>query len=251
MRSVIRAIAIAIAASERVVVRPSRREPIFARALVRALGSPRVTIDERAEPAAFAEVHVYGRDETIAEVRAAAGDARVRGHGAGMGVAYVTTAGSAEALAADVVPFDQRGCLSPRVALVEGDASAFARALHEALAAWQEKVPRGELTREEAGEIARYASTAAYAGELHEAKDHVVAVSKALLVPPPGRCVHIAPVASAAEAKALLAPVARHVVTVGAASAREASLVAPPHARLALLGEMQMPPLDGPVDLRP
>jgi hypothetical protein len=249
----LRAIAVARAASERVVVRPSRREPVFARALVRALASPSVTIDEAADPSAFAEVHVYGRDETIARVRAAAGSARVHGHGAGMGVAFVgaPTGEAAEALAADVVPFDQRGCLSPRVALVAGDAGAFARALHSALAAWRAKVPRGAIGPEEAAEAARYAATVAYAGELLEAHDHTIGVAGTLLVPPPGRCVHVARVASAEAARALLAPIAKYVVTLGAANAREASLIAPPHARPARLGEMQRPPLDGPVDLRP
>ena len=67
-----------------------------------------------------------------------------------MGVAYVTdiAQAKAKALAEDVVVFDQRGCLSPRFALVEGDdarALAFAEALHDELEALDANIPRGDV----------------------------------------------------------------------------------------------------------
>jgi hypothetical protein len=260
----LRALALARAASDAVTVRPSRRDPAFARVLVAAAATDAVRLAEDASPmdVARGEIHVYGRDDTIARVRAAARPGvRVRGHGAGMGIAWICAEAdpvdAANALASDVVPFDQRGCLSPRIALVCGDdarALAFARALHDALAAWSARVPRGALSADEAEQRARYASTMSFAGRVLAAPEHLVALAPAgapLAVPPPGRHVHIAHVPDAASAVHLLAPLARFVVVVGAADPRDAAALAPPHARISPLGAMQRPPLDGPVDRRP
>ncbi len=95
----LRALAIARAASPSVVVRPSRREPDFARALVAHTRDPGLTlVEDLALDRLFGgEVHVYGRDATIADVRARVGERiRVRGHGAGMGVAVVTEGAAVE-----------------------------------------------------------------------------------------------------------------------------------------------------------
>jgi Acyl-CoA reductase (LuxC) len=259
----LRAVALARAAAPAVTVRPSRRDPWFARALVRELGLPAVRLAEELPPERLAagEIHVYGRDATIAAVRAAARPGvRVVGHGAGMGVAWIGAdddlAVAAEALARDVVPFDQRGCLSPRVALVAGDAaraSAFAAALDDRLAAWELRVPRGALSSDEDAARARWLETLAFAGEVHARPAHAVAVAPEgapLTVPVPGRNVHIAPIADAASAAALLVPFAHAVVAVGANDPAAARLFAPRHARISPLGRMQRPPLDGPVDGR-
>jgi hypothetical protein len=259
----LRAVALARAASDHVTVRPSRRDPVFARALVESAASPAVVLGEDVAPmdVGEGEIHVYGRTDTIARVRAAARPGvRVRGHGPGMGVAVLPRgcdlAVAAADLARDVVPFDQRGCLSPRVALVLGDeasAAAFGQALHEALASWQAKVPRGALTAEEKAESARYASTMAFAGRVFSAPDHLVGVAtpgSPLVVPPPGRHVHIACVSDEKSAADLLRPLARAVVTLGTTQESQVTPLVPAHARVAKLGEMQRPPLDGPVDLR-
>ncbi len=254
----LRAIAIARAASDRVTVWPSSRDPTLARALVAASGDPCVSLADRDAPADAHRIDVYGRDETIARVRSGARPGViVRGHGAGLGVAFVARDheidDAALALAADIVPFDQRGCLSPRVALVEGPADrgqSFARALHDALAALGARVPRGELSLDERSEGVRWKDTLAFAGEVWAGADHVVGLAPSgapLAVPPSGRHVLVAPVDSAAAARAVLAPIARFVVTVGG-SAGDAT--APEHARIAVLGRMQRPPLDGPVDRR-
>ena len=142
----LRAIALGLASSERVTVKPSRREAFFARALVDALADPHVTLEPDLAPEDVPEgiIHAYGRDETLRAVRERA-KVRVLGHGTGMGIAVVAgeLARAAEALAEDVIPFDQRGCLSPRVAFVMGDAKAFARVLFDALEARAREVPRG------------------------------------------------------------------------------------------------------------
>jgi hypothetical protein len=266
----LRAIAMARASSARVVVRPSRREPHFARALVEAMGDAGVTLAGDVDYARLSggEVHVYGRNETIHEIRARVGAGlRVRGHGAGMGVALVTGAApleeAAAALADDVIPFDQRGCLSPRIALVVGDlddAGRFSRAHRRALVEGLARVPLGRLDSEERAASLRWVSTLTmsdahrHSGEgLLAREGHSVflvsGVSRAL-VGPSGRNVVVAPVASLDEARAVLAELSPAIVAVGSDDPAAAALVAPPHARVSALGEMQRPRLDGPVDRR-
>jgi hypothetical protein len=255
----LRAIAIARAASDRVTVRPSSRDPTLTHALVAAAGDASVSIvPGRDVPADAGRIDVYGRDETIARVRSAAGrGVVVRGHGAGLGVAFVDRSceilAVAQALAFDVVSFDQRGCLSPRVVLVEGSAEhgeAFADALYGGLATLGFTVPRGALSPEERMDGKRWRDTLTFAGRVWEGYDHVVALAPPaapLAIPPSGRHVLVAPVADAAAARSLLEPIRRFVVTVGG---HGAGAIAPPHARIATMGRMQRPPLDGPVDRR-
>jgi acyl-CoA reductase-like NAD-dependent aldehyde dehydrogenase len=262
----LRAIALARAASSDVVVRPSRRDPAFARALVAAAvaaGDAHLRLDEELEVASVAsgEIHVYGRDETIAAVRGKArSTVRVRGHGSGMGVAWISAradlALAARGLADDVVVFDQRGCLSPRVALVLGDearASALADALHAELDRLDVSVPRGPVPAEERAAAGRYVATMTYACRALVGNNHAVGVAPPgapLVLPPPYRNVHVAACASLEDAARLLAPLREGVVTVGSDDLEEARVLAPPWARLSRLGVMQRPPLDGPVDLR-
>jgi acyl-CoA reductase LuxC len=269
----LRAIAIARAASARVSVRPSSRDPTLTAALVEAAADPAVSIatDRDLADLEADRIDVYGRDETIAEVRSRArAGVVVRGHGAGLGVAFIAGAAAAAAdfidvqaltllagaLAADVVPFDQRGCLSPRVALVEGRpsrAEAFAGALHDGLAVLGSRVPRGVLSSDERSEATRWRETLAFAGRVWAGVDHAVALAPPgmpLAVPPVGRHVLVAAVASASAARELLAPFARFVVTVGGGDPQSLVAIAPPHARRVRLGRMQRPPLDGPVDRR-
>jgi hypothetical protein len=257
----LRAIAIARAAADRVTVRASPRDPVLARALVDAAADAAITLVDERDAAAIeaGEIHVYGRDETIAAVRARARPGvTVRGHGAGMGVAFVTRtadiAGAAEALAADVVPFDQRGCLSPRVAIVEGDesrADAFASEVYDRLAAWGSRVPRGVLAEDERAEATRWRDAMVFAGRTWLSPEHAVARARGdIAPPPPGRHVLVTPAATILHAAALLAPLARFVVAVGSDDPSVAARFAPAHARISLLGAMQLPRLDGPIDRR-
>jgi hypothetical protein len=264
----LRAIALARAAAPRVTVRASPRDPVLATALVAAAGDPAVTLTSERDPASTPadRIDVYGRAETLAAVREAARPGVVvREHGPGLGVAYVAAGADrdacAEALAADVVPFDQRGCLSPRVALVEGtaaEAEAFARALHDRLVAWEARVPRGELAEAEHAAAGRWRDALAFAGGVFAGGAASVAFVEGeasalpvLAVPPPGRNVLVVAVRSRADARAALAPIAPFVVALGcSAGGSEAREVAPPHARVSPLGGMQRPPLDGPVDRR-
>jgi hypothetical protein len=259
----LRALALARAAAPRVTIRPSARDPVLARALVDAAGDPAMSLaDERDASSSGADaVHVYGRDETIDQVRAQVGpEVRVLAHGAGLGIALVTAGAdvglTARALARDVAAFDQRGCLSPRVAFLEGDADrarAFALALHEGLAELDTRVPRGTLSPQERIDAVRWCDSLAFAGELWTGIGHAVGLaadSPALAVPPSGRHLLLVAVADLGHARRAIAPLAARVVSVGSDDLARAATVAPSHARTAELGRMQRPPLDGPVDRR-
>ncbi len=267
----LRAIAVAVAVAPRVVVRPSRRDPGLAPLLARALTADpafeaaggSLACVEAIAPAPGDELHLYGGDEAV-RVLAASADPRVivRAHGTGFGVAVVgpdcAVEVAAGALARDVVPFDQRGCLSPRVALVEGPsrrAASFAFALDQALRALSATVPRGALEPGARGELALYRAAIQAVGELREGPGHAVGLdpgARALLLPPAARVVHVVP-AAAGVVPALLGSWAAYLTSIGSIGA--GNLVTAVHdlapdARRARLGEMQRPPLDGPVDLR-
>jgi hypothetical protein len=259
----LRALAVARAAAEHVTVAPSRREPVFARALVERASDPCLSIDLRLDARSVkkGEIHVYGHDRTVARFRARASeDVRVRGHGSGLGIACVTAeddlALAARAIARDVAVFDQRGCLSPRVVLFFGsdrDGEELSEELDRALESIEERVPRGRLAPEEAESAARYASTVAFVGRLWRGNAHVVGLApKAtpLLVPPSGRHLHVAVAESLPDARARIAAVAPFVVAVGSDSRELGGKLVDHPVRVSALGQMQKPRLDGPVDLR-
>jgi acyl-CoA reductase LuxC len=257
----LRALAIARAAAEHVTVATSRREPVFARALVEQAADPGLSIDDGlpAESLRGGEIHVYGRDETIASFRARIAEGvRLRGHEAGLGVAIVSgraeLVATAAAIARDVVPFDQRGCLSPRLVVVLGGAAeGLCSELDRALASMEEHVPRGALDEDESSAATRYMATTTFAGRMWRGKAHLVGLSAkgaSLTLPPPGRHVHVAVADGIEDARTVLAPVARLVVAIGT-DAPEITVDLVGHtARISALGLMQRPPLDGPVDLR-
>ncbi len=287
-----RAIAIACATAPRVLAKASRRDPVVAELVARALAEDAafaaaggaITLVAHAAPAAGDELHVYGSDETIASVRATLpAGVTLRAHGAGFGIAIfegdADVEAAAGALARDVVAFDQRGCLSPRAALVIGDvarATLTARALADALAAWHRRAPRGRLGAEEAAELRRYVETAAALGASIEGEGFAVGLDEApsaLLLPPPARAIHVVP-ATLADVGRLLAPWGPKIAAIGDSSGRGggaetrdgglpgggrspaappallAAIAIAPGARVSALGAMQRPPLDGPVDLR-
>jgi hypothetical protein len=73
------------------------------------------------------------------------------------------------------------------------------------------------------------------------------------VLPPAGRHVHVARLQSPADIDRLLGPYRDAITCIGVANqGLDASRLAAfaPGARILLLGNMQRPPLDGPVDLR-
>lgn len=257
-----RALALAVAASERVRVRASRREQHMARLLL-AGGAPFELVDELT-PAPGHHVWAYGSDATLAHVREKMPPGvALHEHGFGFGVALVDGAISgeldraAQALARDVVPFDQRGCLSPRLALVLGTPDRvpqFARALAAALGEWDTRIPRGVLSPEELASEARYRDAAAYSLELLTAGAAAVSFSpdidRGALIAPVGRNVHVA---YASDLARMLEPLVPRLTALGVHGKRElaeyVSTLAP-GARISALGSMQRPRFDGPVDRR-
>lgn len=248
----LRAIALALAATPNVTVRPSRRDPAFATALCKA-ANVKLALELDVASITAGEIHVYGKDETIADVRKHA-SVPVKGHGSGMGVAVLSAgltqgprlADAARALAEDVVVFDQRGCLSPRIVLVpEAIADDFADALHTALE--DSTIRRGPLSSEERAASQRYISTMTFGGRVLVGREHAVGVAKTLIACPAYRHVHVI---ATDDPASVIAPIARGVTTIGSDDLEVAKRVAPSWARLARLGAMQRAPLDGPVDLR-
>jgi hypothetical protein len=270
----LRAIAFAAATAPALFVKPSRRDPVVAELVVRALAEDRAfaaaggSIDLVPSIAAAPgdEVHAYGQDETIAAIRTSLPEGvTLLGHGAGFGVAIALEGADMPRfrsdIAAAVVPFDQRGCLSPRVLYVEGGAEralTVARAAAESLAEAAVRVPRGPLDAETRAEIARYVATAGALGEVLEGPGYAVGVDvdpRRLLLPPAARVLHVMPVPRGQLG--LLQPLDPRITIIGVASAakHDAEPVLrrrlPASVRVAALGRMQRPPLDGPVDLRP
>ncbi len=257
----LRALTLALAGSDEVVAVPSSREPHFTEALVRSANLDSLTVARTLDVASVdtGDIHVYGSDETIASVKRAA-KVTVRGHGTGFGVARIDPGHepslSAALVARDVALFDQRGCLSPRIVFVVGPtdfAEHFGDLLHRALAEIGKQVPRGTLSRDEGAEATTFCDTNAYVGRLWKAEHHAVGLMETpstLTISPTGRHVQLVRVDTESEAARLLAPLARFVTTIGASTRDRAVAFGVPHARIAELGTMQSPPLDGPVDLR-
>jgi Acyl-CoA reductase (LuxC) len=258
-----RALALALAASEKVFVRPSRREPLFVQLLNEAAPGLFSIVPELA-PAADEHVFAYGSDETLADLRRNLPRGVVlHAHGSGFGVAILDLESGAERdsscqkLALDVAAFDQRGCLSPRLVFVRGstaDIRATAVLLAEALAQTEAEIPRGELSAAEQADIVRYRDSAGYAATLLPAGLGFVSsdetLSLPLILPPVGRNLHVLALKDAA---AQLGPFAAQIAAIGLAArsdlATELERVLPA-ARRSVLGQMQRPPFDGPVDLR-
>jgi hypothetical protein len=249
-----RAIALALAQSAEVEVRASRREPEMAKLIAEATDNLFRLVDQLT-PRPGDHVWAYGSDETLHALRAELPAGVVyHAHGHGFGVAVVDASAGVEparALADDVIAFDQRGCLSPRVTLVLGDANAaraFAQALAHELGELEQIVPRGRLDPDEAADIVRYRDTMLYAASVSSAGKSYVGVDvsgRHALVAPVGRTMHVVRVDDLAPVFAAFHP---HVAAIGYAGPSQPAF---PSVRVSPLGQMQRPPFDGPVDLRP
>jgi len=254
-----RAIAIALAASERVVVRASRREPHFARLLAEAAPGLFELVTEL-EPARGDALWAYGGAETLEALRAGLPHGvELFAQGPGFGVAVLEASfisvENARALALDIVRFDQRGCLSPGSAIVVGDADdalAFGRLLASELESLGREIPLGPLEPEELAAVRRHRDTMAYARtELWASPGYVATGSSNELNPAPGgRALEIV---ATTDPVALLLPRVSEITALGMAvgeSLARALDQALPGARKSALGRMQRPPLDGPADRR-
>lgn len=254
----LRAIAWALAQSERVIVRPSRRAPLFARALIEAAPALEIELAEIDPDAAFdlelpegAAIHAYGSRATIDAIAARARVATEL-HGPGFG-AMIGTAddyvAAASEIAEDVALFDQSGCLSPRIAFVIGDVTHAADAVHAALTSVGDEIPRRTLEPMETAALLKTRDAATFAGRALEGSEHMVLELPDVALAPAGRVLVMVSVRDVDEA---IAKVPRdELATIGVSMALESRVRAAfPRLRISALGEMQRPPLDGPVDLR-
>jgi hypothetical protein len=163
---------------------------------------------------------------------------------------------AAERLSWDVAAFDQRGCLSPRLVIFAGrveGAARLAEALHRELMAREADVPRGQLDQAEMSEALLYIRSVQMTGRCWTFNAGAVGLhddASVALLPPPGRHVGIVCATALPPWISRLGP---SITTVGRLDERLlmstlASSI--PWARVAELGRMQRPPLDGPVDRR-
>lgn len=181
----------------------------------------------------------------------------------------------ANALALDVALWDQLGCLSPVCVYILGDDSAsqvssLARAMSQAMAALENRLPRGPVPKTASAAIrqARDEASLRAASDpkimLYTSEDSawtVVGEANTQWRPTPlHRFLRIHPARNLAELKSTLAPLARHLscVGVGGRSADpEAALDLGSEmtrlgaSRFCELGQMQAPPIDWPRDGRP
>jgi hypothetical protein len=257
-----RAIAIGLAASERVCVRASRREPEMAELLLAGAPGSFQLVPELSAHAGD-RLWAYGSDETLDEVAVTLPQGvAFHAHGAGFGVCVIDAQVSASALsdllprlAEDVALFDQRGCLSPRVVLIAGGAEqarAVARELARELAELEQRVPRGRLEPSEAAQISAFRDTASFACEVFPAGLGFVSAGRdeTWLMPPIGRNLHVLASPDAVQRLAPLRPMITSCAFAGDPSLGNALRRSLPGARLCQFGEMQRPPFDGPVDRR-
>lgn len=257
-----RAIAIGLAASEHVQVRASRREPEMAELLLE--GAPGAfTLVSELSPQPGDHLWAYGSDETLNAVKQTLPLGVVfHRHGSGFGIAVIggqppsdTLSALLAALAEDIALFDQRGCLSPRVLLVDSGpelAHEVALELAAALTKLEQRVPRGRLDAAEAAEITTFCDSASYFGDVYPAGLGFVssAESSAWLMPPIGRNLHVLPTRNVKASIAKLSHLVTSCAFAGDAELRASLEAALPGARFCRFGELQSPPFDGPVDRR-
>ncbi len=260
-----RAIVLALCQSPKTHVRTSRRAQVFVRLLSEGSGEA-FTIVEELSPTSGDPFWAYANDGTLEHLRAnlPAGVA-FHAHGSGLGAAVFRERGSTNpaeleqaihGLVRDTILFDQRGCLSPRVVLVEGS-RAFAESicdrLVEGLIRAERDVPRGRLTHQEQSDALRHEATMMYVGSCVVAGMGMVVLdprAERVLIPPIGRYLHVTVTDNALSLLERLGP---RLTTVG--------IYNPVHLtgqlrqvlgdlRYVDLGKMQQPSFDGPVDRR-
>jgi hypothetical protein len=271
----LRAIALALAACSRVYVKPSRRQPTLASALLeQAPGLFELVHHVEAQPADH--VWLYGSDETASSLSGALPPGVVlHAHRSGFGVAAVAgvdrsgkrvareaLAWVARAVSEDAALFEQRGCLSPRFVLVEGDqplALELGEQIAQAFAELEGRIPRGRMDEAEQADQIWYERSMGATGHLLRAGQGAVGVRlsvddqsagpSASDLPPVGRVLEVIAVDNL---ECALVPLTPWLTTVGCGDSELATRLAPqlPRARVCLVSQMQQPPFDGPVDRR-
>jgi hypothetical protein len=284
----IRPLAWALALRVPVIVKPSSGDEGLAELFAIALAEADAELGEaialfrfaRAESAMLAALsgrcdvlHAWGGDHSIAAIRAAlpASTAFVA-HGHGLGAVFVPASALAthddaerigRAIALDVALYDQRGCLSPHVVLVEPGGAIgavdFARVLSErSLAEIAQTIPRGALPLAIGAAQVQWRGVGALHGELFEGSTWAVSHEgkHPLRVSPGWRNVAVYDCDASALGERL-APWGAHLKALGIAAPGErraalaSSLPAPLAPRVSDVGEMQTPDLLASADGEP
>lgn len=232
-------------------LKPSRHQPAFAALLRQHFDVPWRAHDDHAD-----HVVAHGRDETLATIRAALPAATTfegRGHGFALSVVRTADlADAASAVAADVAWYDQRGCLSPRAVLVDGDAARFAELLADALAVRARELPPGPMDAGLAAAVMQWQGVKAATAEgFWRVDGGCVALTDGLVLDTPGaRNVTVCAVPAGGLAAAMGAE-APWVTALGVAGETDGiDAIAGFAGRVCAAGTLQDPPLDGPEDVR-
>jgi len=211
-------------------------------------------------------VWAYGTDETLRTF----GETLVSGvlyhaHGPGMGLAIFRESfeikkanllDAARALAKDISVFDQRGCLSPRVLIVEGRRS-FAESvcdlLVDALDHFEASMPRGTLSDDENADARWHEETIQYIGSSVRAGKGMVFLDPKrdrLLIPPVGRYLNVVVTDNCVPLVGQLGSVLTTVGIFNPGHLHGRLREAIGERRFVNVGQMQTPAFDGPVDKR-
>lgn len=260
-----RAIALALASSSEVFVRASSREPVFAEVLREATlrhdpNAPLFQIIPELAPDNGDVVFAYGSDETMSALqRSFPEGVQFHPHGSGFGAVLVFPEAdlehTAQGIAADVVPFEQEGCLSPRIVLLprEVDAEALAKRLASALSEWANRVPPRREDPKYPSEQRWFEGLGHLAGRVYDASGSSILLQQEpaqLIVPPPGRNLTLYQVEDPVAIACKLGPGLTSLAVAGD-DQRLATLAEQlPGVRVCVPGLMQCPPFDGPVDRR-
>lgn len=285
----VRAVCLPLLTGAPVLVKCASNDDVLPRFLRRALEGVDPELAQRFELVRFARsderaldallrhaevVSIYGDDATTTTIGARARpDARVIRHGHGLSASFVSSHAlrssaslrdTALRLALDIAAYDQRGCLSPHMVLVEQASGAGARALarclaDEALPELGRVLPPGPSDTATQARALQWRAAAQVRGELFDGAGFAVSYEATLpLRPSPGgRLVAVHDCADADALAAALGVFGAALKCIGVAGPRELRQrlarrvrgFAP--ARICRAGEMQTPPFDAFADGQP
>lgn len=284
----IRALAWPLLLGWRVTAKAASADDVLPRALATALRAADAEVGERLAVVTFdrtdtAALHalvrnsdavsVYGSDATINAIQNLLDRSTpLIAHGHGVGAAFVERGAIrgrvqrmlwAERLALDIAAYDQRGCLSPQVILVDSDdpkrTHKLALNLSAALSKLEGTLPRGPLPEEAAIAQSQWRNTLAACGDVIEGTTHTVAITGIDMDPtamlgPGYRNVLLVPCSNAQHALALLEPWGQTLKALGVAPDGEAltrvlSQLSPQlRPNVSAAGTMQTPTFDARAD---
>lgn len=208
-------------------------------------------------------VSAHGGDHAIARMRAVTSPTtELIGHGHGLGAIVVRRSALtsavpslATAIAQDVAAYDQRGCLSPQLVLVERGGELSPRDLASLVATHgleelKTRMPRGPLPMQLGAQQIQWRGLASSLHELFEGDGYATSFEGASAArPTPGyRNVAFHAFDTLEEVGARLAIYGPHLKVIGLAGTDEIALPSPLSPRLCEVGQMQRPTLMSATD---